>query len=106
MAELKIVDGKITASADERASFRQRYNIEVFVGGICYYNTPINDEYTPTGFYSVLRNTIYQLTVKNIFNVGADVPNGKPEDLKPNYYIKVSVEVNPWILRTYDVNLD
>lgn len=103
---LKIQDGKITADEDEIAAFRQNYNIEVFVGGVCYYNTPVNDEKTVEGFYSVLRNTIYKLNVKNIYNVGSDVPNGNPEDLKPNYYIQVAVTVNPWILRTYDVNLE
>lgn len=102
---LRIVDGKITAGEEEIASFRQTYNIEVFEGGVCYYNTPINDEKTEPGYYSILRNTIYKLNVKNIYNVGSDVPNGKPEDLKPNYYIQVAVTVTPWILRTYDVEL-
>ena len=103
---LKISDGKITADENELAAFRSSFNIEVFPGGVCYYNTPITDEKTPTGYNSVLRNTIYKLVVKNVFNVGADVPNGDPDDLKPNYYIQVAVTVNPWILRTYDVNLE
>lgn len=57
------------------------------------------------GYYTTLRNTIYKITVKNIFNVGADVPNGNPDGKQPNYYMQVSVDVNPWVLKAYEIDL-
>ncbi len=107
LSELKINEAKeCTASESDLADFRRNYKVEVFHKGLCYYNVPV--EYQNPKFddyYTTLRNTIYQLTVKNIFNIGADVPNGKPDEVKPNYYIQVEVSVNPWVLKTYDVDL-
>ena len=45
-----------------------------------------------------------RLNVKNIFNVGAQVPNGGPDD-RTLYYLDVEVSVNPWVLNSYDVDL-
>lgn len=101
-AELKIADGKIGASAD-LAKFREDNVIEVFVGGKTYYKQEIIDKWLTTN--TIQRNTVYKLNVKNIFNVGADVPNGDPTDKKPMYYLEVEVSVNPWVLSTQDVNL-
>lgn len=98
--------GECTASESNLSVFRKDYHIEVFVKGSCYYRTPVEAS-TPrfATYYTVMRNTIYKINVKNIFNVGTDVPNGDPDDKKPNYYMQVSVSVNPWVLKTYDVDL-
>ena len=101
--ELKIAEGKIGATETELAKFRQDNTIEVFVAGKTYYSQIINDLWLGTN--TIQRNTVYQLTVKNIYNVGADVPNGKPDENKPMYYLDVEVSVNPWVLSTQDVNL-
>lgn len=101
-AELKIVDGKITATEDELATFRKDHVIEVFRAGKTYYKQIITDKWLETN--TIQRNTVYKLNVKNIFNVGADVPNGDP-DKKPMYYLEVEVSVNPWVLSAQDVNL-
>lgn len=101
--ELKIAEGKIGATATELAKFRQDNTIEVFVAGKTYYSQIITDLWLGTN--TIQRNTVYQLTVKNIYNVGADVPNGKPDENKPMYYLDVKVSVNPWVLSTQDVNL-
>ena len=53
---------------------------------------------------TIQRNSIYLLNVKNIFNVGAQVPNGGPDD-RTLYYLDVEVSVNPWVLNSYDVDL-
>lgn len=101
--ELKIADGKIGATETELAKFREDNVIEVFVAGKTYYKQIITDQWLGTN--TIQRNTVYRLNVKNIFNVGADVPNGDPVDNKPMYYLEVEVSVNPWVLSTQDVDL-
>lgn len=103
-AELKITaDGKIGATETELAKFREDNVIEVFREGKTYYSQVITDKWLETN--TIQRNTVYQLNVKNIYNLGADVPNGKPDENKPMYYLDVEVSVNPWVLSTQDVNL-
>lgn len=111
LAELKPqtkVEGETTtktigASDTELANFRKNNVIEVFVAGKTYYSQVIIDKWLNTN--TIQRNTVYQLNVKKIFNLGADVPNGKPDENKPMYYLDVEVSVNPWVLSTQDVNL-
>lgn len=107
LAELKpiTVEGKTTigASDTELATFRKTNVIEVFVAGKTYYSQVITDRWLGTN--TIQRNTVYKLKVKNIYNLGADVPNGKPDENKPMYYLDVEVSVNPWVLSTQDVNL-
>lgn len=93
----------IGATEEELKAFRQAYTIEVFRAGKTYYSQIITDNWLGTN--TIQRNTVYRLNVKNIFNVGADVPNGKPDENKPMYYLDVEVSVNPWVLSTQDVNL-
>ena len=94
------------ASEADLAKFRKDYHIEVFHKGLCYYNVPVeNQNQKFTDNYTTLRNTIYRIKVNSIYNIGTDVPNGKPDDVKPNYYIQVSVSVNPWVLKAYNVDL-
>lgn len=87
----------------ELAKFRNDYKIEVFKGGKTYYKQAIKDQYL-TYENAIQRNSIYRLNVKNIFNVGAQVPNGEPTE-NDFYYLDVEVSVNPWVLNSYDVNL-
>lgn len=111
LAELKPqtkVEGETTtktigASDTELANFRKNNVIEVFVAGKTYYSQVITDMWLGTN--TIQRNTVYRLKVKNIYNLGADVPNGKPDENKPMYYLDVEVSVNPWVLSTQDVNL-
>ena len=85
----------------ELAAFRQKYNIEVFKGGKTYYKQVIKDKHI-AGI--IQRNSIYRLKVNNIFNVGAQVPNGKTTE-NEFYYLNVTVTVNPWVLNNQDVDL-
>lgn len=59
------------------ADFRTKYDIEVFNEGKTYYKQVIQDQYLKKGEESIpnviQRNSIYQLTVNNIFNIGAQV---------------------------------
>lgn len=88
----------------ELAAFRQKYNIEVFKGGKTYYKQVIKDNHI--GYANAIqRNSIYRLKVNNIFNVGAQVPNGKPTEENEFYYLNVTVTVNPWVLNNQDVDL-
>lgn len=93
----------IGATAAELAKFRKDNVIEVFVAGKTYYSQVIIDKWLNAN--TIQRNTVYQLNVKKIFNLGADVPNGKPDENKPMYYLNVEVSVNPWVLNSQDVNL-
>lgn len=108
LAQIKNEDGSLKTEA-ELASFRKKNKIEIYRGGEMYYRYAIHDNlYKPETTYSVLRNTIYQLNVTQISEVGNDVPNGpKPDDpiKNPNYYMTVQVQVNPWILNTKDIEL-
>ena len=83
------------------AKFREDYKIEVFKGGKTYYKHVIKDNHI-NGI--IQRNSIYRLNINNIFNVGAQVPNGEPTE-NEFYYLNVTVTVNPWVLNTEDVNL-
>lgn len=98
----KTADGKsaVEAKLDE---FRQTYKIEVFNCGKTYYKKAIKDQYL-TYENAIQRNSIYRLTVNNIFNVGAQVPNGTP-DKDGLFYLDVTVSVNPWVLNSQDVDL-
>ena len=83
------------------AEFRQDYNIEVFKGGKTYYKHVIKDNHI-NGI--IQRNSIYRLNINNIFNVGAQVPNGEPTE-NDFYYLNVTVTVNPWVLNEDNVSL-
>ena len=82
--------------------FRKAYQIEVFNCGKTYYKKAIKDQYL-TYENAIQRNSIYRLTVNNIFNVGAQVPNGTP-DKEGLFYLDVTVSVNPWVLNTQNVD--
>lgn len=82
--------------------FRKKYKIEVFNCGKTYYKKAIKDQYL-TYENAIQRNSIYRLTVNNIFNVGAQVPNGAP-DKDVLFYLDVTVSVNPWVLNTQNID--
>lgn len=93
-------DKDVESKLDE---FRKTYKIEVFNCGKTYYKQAIKDQYI--GYENAIqRNSIYRLTVNNIFNVGAQVPNGTP-DKEGLFYLDVTVSVNPWVLNTQEVEL-
>lgn len=86
----------------ELAKFRQNNNIEVFKAGKTYYKINIHDQWLKLD--NIQRNTVYRLKVNNIFNVGAQVPNGKPDD-NDRFFLDVTVSVNPWVLSEQPVDL-
>lgn len=95
---------KVINDEAKLAKFREDYKIEVFKGGKTYYKQVIKDNHI--GYANAIqRNSIYRLTVNNIFNVGAQVPNGEPTEENKFYYINVTVTVNPWVLNNQDVDL-
>lgn len=82
---------------------RREYDIEIFNEGKTYYKMAIRDQFI--GYANAIqRNSVYQLNVKNVFNVGAQVPNGTP-DKEGLFYLDVEVSVNPWVLNSYNVDL-
>ena len=94
---------KATDSETELDKLRREYDIEIFNEGKTYYKMAIRDQFI--GYANAIqRNTVYQLNVKNVFNVGAQVPNGTP-DKDGLFYLDVEVSVNPWVQNSYDVEL-
>ena len=107
VASIKTAEGKLIPEGEALNNFRNKNKIEVFRAGSMYYYYPIKDNtYKTATTFSVLRNSIYQLNVTKISEVGKDIPNGPtPDDNNPNYYMTVQVQVNPWILNTKDIEL-
>lgn len=103
IAELTAAKNDETDPEAKLDEFRKKYDIEVFNAGKTYYVQKIKDQYLGVE-NTIQRNSIYLLNVKNIFNVGAQVPNGGPDD-RTLYYLDVEVSVNPWVLNSYDVEL-
>lgn len=103
IAELEAAKNDTTDPEAKLDEFRKKYDIEVFNAGKTYYVQKIQDQYLGVA-NTIQRNSIYLLNVKNIFNVGAQVPNGGPDD-RTLYYLDVEVSVNPWVLNSYDVDL-
>ena len=108
-------DGKLTEDEAKLAKFREDYKIEVYRQGTMYYRWAISDNaYKPfiasetTHTYSVLRNSIYRLNVTKVSEIGKDVPNGpEPDDpiKNPNFYMNVTVSINPWVLNAQPIEL-
>ena len=115
VAKISDADGKLTTDEDKLAKFRQDYKIEVYRQGVMYYRWAISDNaYKPfvasetTHTYSVLRNSIYRLNVTKVSEIGKDVPNGpEPDDpiKDPNFYMNVTVSINPWVLNAQPIEL-
>ena len=103
ITELTVAKNDTTDPEAKLDKFRKKYDIEVFNNGKTYYVQKIKDKYL-SAENTIQRNSIYLLNVKNIFNVGAQVPNGGPDD-RTLYYLDVEVSVNPWVLNSYDVDL-
>ena len=103
IAELTAAKNDETDPEAKLDEFRKKYDIEVFNAGKTYYVQKIQDQYLGVA-NTIQRNSIYLLNVKNIFNVGAQVPNGGPDD-RTLYYLDVEVSVNPWVLNEQSVDL-
>lgn len=104
IAELKEAKDDTTDPEAKLDEFRKKYDIEVFNNGKTYYVQKIKDQYLGVE-NTIQRNSIYLLNVKNIFNVGAQVPNGGPDD-RTVFYLDVEVSVNPWVLNEQSVDFN
>ena len=126
-SDLSAAQSELTAAmaqsddAQETAlsNFRVKYNIKVYKNGIMYYTYYIKDENYVNGdaaglqpYYSVMRNTIYDLTVKALQRVGTDVPGGWNPEISSSdpvdqtkVYMVVEAQVNPWVLNNQDITL-
>lgn len=109
-------DAKQKAISD----FRAKYKIKVYTEGIMYYTYFIKDQNyrdtsgdTDSHYYSVMRNTIYDLKVTALNGIGTDIPGGWNPDVDPedpvdptNVYMVVQATVNPWVVSSEDITLD
>lgn len=115
VAKITGENGKLIEEGDVLAKFREDYKIEIYREGVMYYRWAISDNaYMPfvasetTHTYSVLRNSIYRLKVTKVSEIGKDVPNGpEPDDpvKNPNFYMDVTVSINPWVLNAQEIEL-
>ncbi len=81
VASIKTAEGKLIPQGEALNNFRNNNKIEVFRAGSMYYYYPIQDNtYKTATTFSVLRNSIYQLNVTKISEVGKDIPNGPTPD--------------------------
>lgn len=91
------------------ATVREKYGIDIYEQGNMFYRVPLKDEdYQPTTApYSILRNSIYKLTVSGIYDLGKDVPNGPdgPDDKNKNYFMECTVTVNNWVVSNQSIDL-
>lgn len=100
----KVENAKKAANSEaELDKLRQEYDIEIFNEGKTYYKMAIRDKFLDYA-NAIQRNTVYKLNVTNIFNVGAQVPNGTP-DKDGLFYLDVEVSVNPWVLNEDNIEL-
>lgn len=106
--EIKDENGKLK-DENTLATFREKYNIDVYEQGLMYYRVALDDQsykFESTGLYSILRNSIYKMNVNTVYDLGRDVPNGPtPDDKKPNYYMQCTVTVNQWVVSEQPVEL-
>ncbi len=99
----------------EISNFRVKYNVKVYTEGIMYYTYFIKDKNYKNAvdgknYYSVMRNTIYDLTVTDLLHIGTDIPGGwDPDNDEPtdpvdptNVYMVVQAKVNDWVLSKED----
>ncbi len=106
------------ASSDKQtaiSAFRVKYSVKVYTDGIMYYTYFIKDRNYKdaadgANYYSVMRNTIYDLTVTELLRIGTDIPGGwtpdKDEPTDPvepkNVYMVVEAKVSEWVLSIED----
>ena len=102
-------DDKSLRDQADLATVREKYGIDIYEQGNMFYRVPLKDEvYQPTTApYSILRNSIYKLTVSGIYDLGKDVPNGPdgPDDKNKNYFMECTVTVNNWVVSNQSIDL-
>ncbi len=116
-AETELSDAYASTDKETAISnFRVKYNVKVYTEGIMYYTYFIKDKnYKDAAtdgknYYSVMRNTIYDLTVTDLLKIGTDIPGGwDPDNDEPtdpvdptNVYMVVEAKVNDWVLSKED----
>lgn len=108
-----------TDKQGEISKFRATYNIKVYTDGIMYYTYYIKDQNYKQGgstkeehYYSVMRNTVYKLTVTKLQRIGTDIPGGWNPDKDPedpvdptNVYMVVEAKANPWVVSSENITL-
>ena len=111
-----ITDAGNLLTANNDSEFRTKYGIKVYRDGIMYYTYMIKDQNyvnnSDKPYYAVMRNTIYDLTVKSLTNIGTDVPGGWNPETEPDQpldtkkvYMLVEVKVKPWVLSEEEITL-
>lgn len=92
--------------------------VKAYKDGVCYYptnkirhfNNTLSSKKMGYGRYGVVRNNIYKINITKIKGVGVPVlPENPGDDTTPNdpddLYVAFEVTVNPWIVRTQDIEL-
>lgn len=117
----KVIEGQSTIDG-VKANFPalRGHGVQVYENGNMYYTYFIEDQnYTmlneqtseSTKYNAVMRNAVYNLSVKSITELGDDIPGGgviDPENPNPpiktdKAYIQVEVTVRPWVLNDIEI---
>ncbi|MDF9830793.1 Mfa1 family fimbria major subunit [Parabacteroides sp. PF5-6] len=65
-----------------------------------------NPDFMNFGRWGVVRNNMYQLTLKNVNGPGKPtIPDPEGPDDKKQYWLSVDIQVLPWVVRTQDIDL-
>ena len=91
----------------------QNYKLEYETAAAVEGEDPSEAVTTETKYHAVYRNSVYNLTVNTITNIGDDIPGGgkvtpvEPNpDIDPNeQFIDVTVTINPWVLNDIGIDL-
>ena len=97
-------------SADIEAAFEELKlnNVTRCDNGICYYNYWIkhqtDDQHMAVMEYGIVRNNVYKMKVTGISRIGESTEDIDPEEEneKTEVFIKVELNVLPWIIRLND----
>ncbi|MEG2761197.1 MAG: fimbria major subunit, partial [Mucinivorans sp.] len=86
-------------------------NGTLYTGGVNYYRVNITNENgkTPELKYSLLRNKIYDVTLKEVKNLGkgTDEDLVNPDDpIETNAWIEATVKVKTWTVDRQESNLE
>lgn len=82
--------------------------INFYAANIRHFNDALQPQAMAYGRYGVVRNNIYKITVNSVKGPGSPLvptPDKEVPDDKAYSYISVSVTVQPWIVRTQNVDL-
>lgn len=79
------------------------YYIMRYVGGVCYYEAPIETFETDGSRAVIVRNNWYKLSVSEVSKLGTPTPAPEPEEVPTK--LVVNARIQPWKVQINDIKL-